>query len=85
MGLGRAALRKAVQYAKERVVFDRPIGMNQAIQHPLAERWMNLEAANLMVQRAARTRNPTRRRHLLPDGFRVRRYASPRNDGLRLL
>lgn len=53
VGLGRAALRKAVQYAKERVVFDRPIGMNQAIQHPLAERWMNLEAANLMVQRAA--------------------------------
>ena len=53
VGLGRAALRKAVQYAKERVVFERPIGMNQAIQHPLAERWMNLEAANLMVQRAA--------------------------------
>ena len=53
VGLGRAALRKAVQYAKERVVFDRPIGMNQAIQHPLAERWMNLEAADLMVQRAA--------------------------------
>ncbi len=53
IGLGRAALRKAVQYAKERVVFDRPIGMNQAIQHPLAERWMQLEAADLMVQRAA--------------------------------
>ncbi len=54
VGLGRAALRKAVHYARERVVFDRPIGMNQAIQHPLAERWMQLEAANLMVQRAAR-------------------------------
>jgi acyl-CoA dehydrogenase len=53
VGLGRAALRKAVQYAKERVVFDRPIGMNQAIQHPLAERWMQLEAADLMVQHAA--------------------------------
>ena len=53
VGLGRVALRKAVQYAKERVVFDRPIGMNQAIQHPLAERWMQLEAADLMVQRAA--------------------------------
>ncbi|WP_332813479.1 acyl-CoA dehydrogenase family protein [Ramlibacter sp.] len=53
VGLGRAALRKAVQYAKERVVFDRPIGTNQAIQHPLAERWMQLEAADLMVQRAA--------------------------------
>ncbi|MEO7150310.1 MAG: acyl-CoA dehydrogenase family protein [Burkholderiaceae bacterium] len=53
VGLGRAALGKAVQYAKERVVFDRPIGKNQAIQHPLAERWMQLEAADLMVQRAA--------------------------------
>lgn len=53
VGLGRAALRKAVQYARERIVFDRPIGMNQAIQHPLAERWMALEAADLMVQRAA--------------------------------
>ncbi len=53
VGLGRAALGKAVQYAKERVVFNRQIGMNQAIQHPLAERWMALEAADLMVQRAA--------------------------------
>jgi len=53
VGLGRAALRKAVQYAKERVVFGRPIGMNQSIQHPLAERWMALEAANLMVEHAA--------------------------------
>lgn len=53
VGLGRAALRKAVQYAKERVVFGRPIGMNQSIQHPLAERWMALEAANLMVEQAA--------------------------------
>jgi acyl-CoA dehydrogenase len=53
VGLGRAALSKAVQYAKERVVFDRPIGQNQGIQHPLAERWMQLEAADLMVQRAA--------------------------------
>jgi acyl-CoA dehydrogenase len=53
VGLGRAALAKAVQYARERVVFGRPIGMNQAIQHPLAERWMMLESADLMVQRAA--------------------------------
>ncbi len=41
VGLGRAALRKATAYAKTREVFDRPIGMNQAIQHPLAECWMN--------------------------------------------
>ena len=53
IGLGRLALEKAVKYAKERVVFDRPIGKNQAIQHPLAERWIALEAAELMVQRAA--------------------------------
>ncbi|MBC8006808.1 MAG: acyl-CoA/acyl-ACP dehydrogenase [Prolixibacteraceae bacterium] len=53
IGLGRAALRLAVAYAKERVVFDRPIGQNQAIQHPLALCWMELEAANLMVFKAA--------------------------------
>ena len=53
VGLGRAALHKATEYAKERVVFDRPIGMNQAIQHPLAESWAELEAANLMAFRAA--------------------------------
>ena len=53
VGLGRAALRRATQYAKERIVFDRPIGQNQAIQHPLAAAWMHLEAANLMVMKAA--------------------------------
>jgi acyl-CoA dehydrogenase len=53
IGLGRAALRRAAQYANERVVFDRPIGKNQAIQHPLADRWMHLEAANLMMLKAA--------------------------------
>jgi acyl-CoA dehydrogenase len=53
IGLGRAALRKATAYAKERVVFDRPIGQNQAIQHPLASCWMDLEAAQLMVLKAA--------------------------------
>ena len=53
VGLGRAALARAVAYAKQRVVFDRPIGQNQAIQHPLAECWMELEAANLMILKAA--------------------------------
>jgi acyl-CoA dehydrogenase len=53
VGIGRAALAKAAAYARERVVFGRPIGANQAIQHPLAECWMELEAANLMVFRAA--------------------------------
>jgi acyl-CoA dehydrogenase len=53
VGLGRAALEKAAGYARERVVFGRPIGQNQAIQHPLADCWMKLEAANLMLFRAA--------------------------------
>ena len=53
VGLGRAALDRAARYAAERVVFSRPIGQNQAIQHPLAERWIELEAAELMVLRAA--------------------------------
>lgn len=53
IGLGRVALKRAAQYAKERIVFDRPIGQNQGIQHPLAERWMELEAANLMMLKAA--------------------------------
>jgi acyl-CoA dehydrogenase len=53
VGLGRLAIARATQYAKERIVFDRPIGQNQAIQHPLAECWMELEAANLMVFHAA--------------------------------
>jgi acyl-CoA dehydrogenase len=53
VGLGRAALARAVAYAGERIVFDRPIGQNQAIQHPLAKSWMELEAANLMVFKAA--------------------------------
>jgi hypothetical protein len=53
VGLGRAALARAARYAKERVVFGRPIGQNQAIQHPLAERWIQLEAAELMVLHAA--------------------------------
>jgi acyl-CoA dehydrogenase len=52
-GLGRAALDRAVQYAGERIVFDRPIGQNQAIQHPLAQRWIELEAARLLTYKAA--------------------------------
>ena len=53
IGLGRAALERAVAYASERIVFDRPIGQNQAIQHPLARCWMELEAAQLMVFKGA--------------------------------
>ena len=53
VGLGQAALERASLYARERVVFDKPIGKNQAIQHPLAVNWMELEAALGMVFRAA--------------------------------
>lgn len=53
VGLGKVALRRAAGYAKERIVFGRPIGKNQGIQHPLAESWMELEAAQLMVLKAA--------------------------------
>ena len=53
IGLGQAALERAANYARERVVFDRTIGKNQAIQHPLAVNWMELEAAMLMVFKAA--------------------------------
>jgi len=53
VGLGQAALERAVKYANERIVFDRPIGQNQAIQHPLAQSWMELEAAWLMAMRGA--------------------------------
>ena len=54
IGLGRGALNLTVQYAKDRIVFDRPIGKNQAVAHPLAESWIRLEAAELMTQKAAR-------------------------------
>nr|AEO27385.1 acyl-CoA dehydrogenase [Pseudomonas sp. 19-rlim] len=52
-GLGKAALRRAATYANERIVFDRPIGKNQGIQHPLAERWVDLEAGTLLYQKGA--------------------------------
>jgi acyl-CoA dehydrogenase len=53
IGLGQVALARGALYAKERIVFDRPIGQNQSIAHPLAKSWMELEAANLMVFKAA--------------------------------
>ena len=53
VGLGRAALARATTYAKERVVFGRPIGQNQGVAHPLAKAWAELEAANLMAFKAA--------------------------------
>lgn len=53
VGIGQDALRRAARYARERVVFGRPIGQNQAIQHPLAKAWAELEAAWLMTLKAA--------------------------------
>jgi acyl-CoA dehydrogenase len=53
VGLGRVAISRAARYAADRVVFDRPIGMNQGIQHPLAKCWAQLEAANMMVMKGA--------------------------------
>ena len=53
LGIGRVALRRAVAYAKERVVFGRPIGQNQAVAFPLAEIHARLRAAEMMIRRAA--------------------------------
>ncbi|WP_329556868.1 acyl-CoA dehydrogenase family protein [Streptomyces sp. NBC_00696] len=52
LGIGRASLDKAVQYGKERIVFGRPIGMNQAIQFPLADSLARLDAAELVLRKA---------------------------------
>lgn len=54
LGLGYAALTRAATYARERVVFQRPIGMNQGVAHPLADSYMHLEAAKLATYHAAR-------------------------------
>jgi acyl-CoA dehydrogenase len=54
LGLGYVALEKASKYAKERVVFGRPIGQNQGVAHPLADAYMNLEAAKLATYHAAK-------------------------------
>jgi alkylation response protein AidB-like acyl-CoA dehydrogenase len=54
VGIGYAAIRHAAKYARERIVFGRPIGQNQAIQHPIARSWCNLEATRLLIMRAAK-------------------------------
>jgi acyl-CoA dehydrogenase len=53
IGIGQDALARGARYARERTVFNRQIGQNQAIQHPLAECWLQLEAAHLMAMKAA--------------------------------
>lgn len=52
LGLGRAALRRAVRYGNEREVFGRPIGMNQGLQFPLADSLARLDAAELVLRKA---------------------------------
>ena len=52
--VGQAALELATKYANDRVVFDRPIGQNQAVAHPLADSWIRLESARLMAMHAAK-------------------------------
>ena len=53
LGIGRAAIRRAVEYANDRIVFNRPIGMNQGISFPLGEARMRLDAAELMIRKAS--------------------------------
>ena len=55
VGIGRQAVARAARYAKERVVFGRPIGQNQGVAHPLARSWIELEAAWLLAMRGAWT------------------------------
>ena len=76
LGLGYAALEKAAQYARDRVVFGRPIGQNQGVAHPLADAYMKLEAAkqdrsraNMLIQR-----NPEREA-AIKEEYRVARVA----------
>ena len=53
LGIGRAAMRRAVGYANEREVFGRPIGQNQGVSFPLGEAQMRLDAAELMIRKAS--------------------------------
>lgn len=66
LGLGYAALERAAQYANERVVFGRPIGQNQGIAHPLADAYMNLEAAKLATYHAARLYDASKEQSSIP-------------------
>lgn len=53
LGIGKVALQRAVAYANERVVFDRPIGKNQGISFPIARAYADLKAAELVVREAS--------------------------------
>ena len=53
LGIGRASIRRASDYAKNRIIFDRPIGQNQGIAFPLAEAHMKLKAAELIIREAS--------------------------------
>ena len=84
VGLGSLAVQTAATYAKERIVFNRPIGQNQGIQHPLAQCWMELEAAWLMTMSAAYRYDQglsVARRPMPPSILRRRRDSRVRNSG----
>ena len=53
LGTGRVALDRAVQYAKDRIVFGRPIGQNQGIQFPLADSYAKLKSVELLIRKAS--------------------------------
>ncbi|KAK0255490.1 hypothetical protein LTS09_009512 [Friedmanniomyces endolithicus] len=67
VGIGYAALRHASNYARERIVFGRPIGKNQAVAHPLAKAWCQLESTRLMIMQAAK---------MWDEGFATGEYAN---------
>lgn len=80
IGIGRAALGLATQYAKDRVVFDRPIGANQAVAHPLAQNWASLEAAELLALKqpgSTTTGSPAARRPTRPSCSRPKPASRP--------
>jgi len=67
VGLGFAAIRKAANYATERIVFGKQIGQNQGIQHPLADSWIRLESCRIMINHAAK---------MYDEGFSTGEYAN---------
>ncbi len=83
LGAGQAVLEKAARYAGERVAFGRPIGQNQAIQHPFADIWMRLQAAELATFRAAwayDNRRPAVWRRTRPNTWPTRRAMTRRRS-----
>src|SRR6185437_16079978 len=83
IGDGRWLLQKGIDYAKERVVFDRPIGQNQGVQFPLARAYAELEAADMICRRAVRRRQGVRRRRQYGQAARLGSDLARRRGDLR--